>query len=113
MSSSKYIKILFAWQVSNTLMLLWPARDELEDAAELVLSSIMAQALPSTIHIAASMDDMAHKVCADWCCFTLVYWSSTIYSPVGFLLLLHFLLVFSFSKSLFSSNILFNYLKKK
>ncbi|ROT66365.1 hypothetical protein C7M84_015613 [Penaeus vannamei] len=53
--------ILDSVKVSNTLMLLWPPRDEVEDAAELVLSSIMAQALPATIHIAASMDDMAHK----------------------------------------------------
>ncbi|XP_042877630.1 pre-rRNA-processing protein TSR1 homolog isoform X2 [Penaeus japonicus] len=53
--------ILDSVKVSNTLMLLWPSRDELEDAADLLLSSIMAQALPATVHISASMEDMAHK----------------------------------------------------
>lgn len=61
-----FIIITIILQVSNTLMLLWPSRDELEDAADLLLSSIMAQALPATVHISASMEDMAHKVCGCW-----------------------------------------------
>lgn len=96
-------------------MLLWPPRDEVEDAAELVLSSIMAQALPATIHIAASMDDMAHKVRVDWCRVTLlfIHLLDNLFSCWIFSHFLYFLHSFLSSKSLYFHLIICFYYKKR
>lgn len=43
-------------------MLLWPGDEELGDAADLLLSSILAQGLPMPLHVLSGLDDMAQKV---------------------------------------------------
>ncbi|XP_042232188.1 pre-rRNA-processing protein TSR1 homolog isoform X2 [Homarus americanus] len=53
--------ILDSVKVSDTLMLLWPGDEELGDAADLLLSSILAQGLPAPIHIVAGLEEVAQK----------------------------------------------------
>lgn len=53
--------ILDSLKVSDTLMLLWPGDEEVGDAADLLLSSILAQGLPAAVHIVAGIEDMAQK----------------------------------------------------
>lgn len=52
--------VLDSVKVSDTLMLLWPA-EELGEAADLLLSSVLAQGLPAPVHIVAGLEDMSQK----------------------------------------------------
>lgn len=74
-------------QTSDTLLLLWPGDEELGGDADLLLSSIMAQGLPTPVHVITGLEEMAQKVCAHFLspspfCFQVL--TTTIYlsSPV-------------------------------
>ena len=51
------------FQASDTLMLLWPGEEELGGDADLLLSSIMAQGLPTPVHVVTDLEEVAQKVC--------------------------------------------------
>lgn len=53
--------VLDSIKVSDTLMLLWPGDEEIGEASDLLLSSILAQGLPVPVHVLSGLDDMAQK----------------------------------------------------
>ncbi|KAK7067020.1 ribosome biogenesis protein tsr1 [Halocaridina rubra] len=53
--------ILDSLKVSDTVLFIWPSEEELGDAAEMLLSSILAQGLPAPVHVLSSLDDMSVK----------------------------------------------------
>ncbi|XP_050723085.1 pre-rRNA-processing protein TSR1 homolog isoform X2 [Eriocheir sinensis] len=53
--------ILDCVKTSDTLLLLWPGDEELGGDADLLLSSIMAQGLPTPVHVITGLEEMAQK----------------------------------------------------
>ncbi|XP_064112530.1 pre-rRNA-processing protein TSR1 homolog isoform X2 [Macrobrachium nipponense] len=53
--------ILDSLKVSDTVMLIWPGDEELGDAGELLLSCILAQGLPSVVHVLSSLEELSQK----------------------------------------------------
>lgn len=50
------------FQASSTLLLLWPGDEDLGEDADLLLSSIMAQGLPTPVHVVTDLEEMGQKV---------------------------------------------------
>lgn len=53
--------ILDSVKASDTLLLLWPGEEDLGEDADLLLSSILAQGLPTPVHVATDLEEMAQK----------------------------------------------------
>ncbi|XP_045130180.1 pre-rRNA-processing protein TSR1 homolog isoform X1 [Portunus trituberculatus] len=53
--------ILDSVKTSDTLLLLWPGEEELGGDADLLLSSIMAQGLPTPVHVVTDLEELAQK----------------------------------------------------
>ncbi|XP_068216652.1 pre-rRNA-processing protein TSR1 homolog [Palaemon carinicauda] len=53
--------ILDSLKVSDTVLLIWPGDEELGDAGELLLSCILAQGLPSAVHVLSSLEELSQK----------------------------------------------------
>ncbi|KAK3858486.1 hypothetical protein Pcinc_035329 [Petrolisthes cinctipes] len=53
--------ILDSVKVSDTVMFVWPAEEELSEVTETIISSILAQGLPTPIHIITGLDNVAQK----------------------------------------------------
>lgn len=51
LESSSLRAILDSLKVSDILMILWPSEDTINEEAELLLTTLMAQGLPATLHI--------------------------------------------------------------
>ena len=60
---------IFHLQVSDTVLFVWPPGEDLDDNAELILSSILAQGLPSPVHAVLSVEEFAQKVKKTRCCY--------------------------------------------
>lgn len=53
--------ILDSVKTSDTLLLLWPGEEELGGDADLLLSSIMAQGLPTPVHLVTDLEELSQK----------------------------------------------------